>query len=568
MDLIMQFESESNIPDMPPLPKRLSRPLKKNFDHWLNWDYYGQKVTYDALDDNDTPIEKTQIIAVNPIKSVNFWSEKSNLTGKGKQATVADTWGLYRRDEIRYDEVLNFVNPISQRKIISHFYGYDTYYYCNSPSACVVNLMLDWDDKDQIHGDTEDAARWVDLAFQGQSYIQPSTSLTGTHQYVFVQTTDPTDDQKSISVVDQKRVYAELVPLLRLALRDHGFRCWEGLDQIKGVAPVVTWQRSEAKRHVSNPWYPRMITGGIFAKLPRLPTTQDEDRWLNRKIVTWNHLLTVLRSLRQKYDPNHQNTGKGKTRDIVGVVSEVSTVSFPADGPREETVPEQVRRHVRLSAMLEGGGKQQAALAAVFTFELERNRRPTAADYPILNLIYNRSATATGTELTHKRCQRFEKAIRFSSGRSKITCKRLIGPEAIQKAERHFARVELRGVNKRLSKAKQRAVTAFDVARVWCYFDQCYRNPHKEGKPGQVAFASIIGLADADHRYDPKLYRKLSRHAVTAIIDLFLHLKLIVLTEEHTKVYGAGKADQNCRTFGVLANPAELDRRSDATGAQ
>ncbi len=75
------------------------------------------------------------------------------------------------------------------------------------------------------------AASAIALACASQAAVAgPTLDAVKKKGYVQCVLTD------GVSVVDQKRVYKELIPLLRMAVRDHGFRCWEKLDQIKGIA--------------------------------------------------------------------------------------------------------------------------------------------------------------------------------------------------------------------------------------------------------------------------------------------------------------------------------------------
>jgi hypothetical protein len=516
-----------------PVPCRLSKPLKANYMRWLNWKYYGEKLAYPKFNERIGEYEqKVGPLPANTRKSLNFWLCKSRLSGQDKRATVCDLLGMYGRDQIGYDELLFFCNPISQKKIMAHNRNEATYYYCNCPFAKVSNLMLDWDDKDQLFGDTSAAAAWLNEALLlQQGFIEPSTSGTGTHQYVYVFT-------DGVSVPEQKALYRELIRLLRLEVKDAGFRCWEAFDEIKGIAPEISWHQSNSKRHQQKPHFYQIEVCGILAKFPRLASTEDEARWTDRKVITWAYLSDLVHRLQEKH-----RSDKEDEREWIGS-SVTGTVSLEeADG----ILPLEVQRQVvtmRLNDMLASGGKQRAALASVFVFEKEYGRRPHETDFSALNDIYNSSATATDLLLTPDRRKRFQKALSYSAGRSiKTSC--LIAPDAIQAASDAFGGTGLDAVNKKLRKWKQRPLTPSELGRVWCYFLNNYNSKLNTSDKGRVSWNSLKGLADSDIVYKTKL----SRNSITECLKLFITLKLIRVVEEHDRL------TRDCAKYELLRLP-------------
>ncbi len=521
---------------------RLSKPIKANFTHWLYPDYYGRKTEYEKYDrTTDAYNWVTEPLPVNNKDSLNFWLNKSGLSGKDKRQTVCDLVRLYAKDEVPYSDVRFFCNPISQRKITQHFRGEDTYYYVNKPRAKVVNLMFDWDDKDRLYGDTHEAAKWLDRThLLGQGYIEASTSLTGAHQFVFVHV-------DGVDIIEQKKLYARLIPLLQLEAKEAGFKCWADLDQVKGVGPVISWHQSTAKQWASKPSYYQIDTCGIFAKLPRLKTPEDEANWLNRRIVTWDHLVGLVEKLTAKHHPEEpRREEEQEKRRVVGCVT--GPVSFDDLEAHVSPKSQKVIAAGKLTDMLGSGDKQRVALACVFSYELAHGRRPTEADFDALNAIYNQSNTATGTTLTADRCKMFAKALKYSEGRQS-TRKPLIAPEALQTAYAAFQSYDLTQINQKLVKAKQRKVGAFEVARVWAYFNHCLKTRAGTEEAGRVPWEGIKGLADADHQFDAKKHTKLSRNAITAVLSSFKGWGLIEVVSDHRY------STHDCAQYRVTRNP-------------
>ena len=529
--------------------KRLNPDVKRNYDRWLHKEYYGEKIEIEQVDTTTGEMRTAEkIVAVNPKRSINFWKEKNGLTGRQKKETVCDLFRLYRRGDVFEGELISFVNEISQTKIVEHNEGLATHYYCCDPFAPVVNLMFDWDDKQRAFGDTEAAARWLNQAFlSGQSFVQTSTSGTGTHQYVFVRA-------EGVSVPDQKRVYKELIQYLRHEVGGQGFRCWAGLDQIKGVGPEVSWHESSRQADKKNPWFLRIDKGGVFAKFPRLSSAQDQAAWLDRKALTWQHLTDLLGRLRRKYAAVQPQQGGAETELIDGCVT--GTVAILLDD-LDDAVGAEVGRQVvghRLRAMFENGGKQQVALASVFKFENTHARRPepVESDFVLLNGIYNDSPTATGTMLTDDRRKRFGTAIRYSAGREPISKKRLITPEMIEKASNYFGGVDLTATNQKLVRQKQRTLTTHDLARCWCYFVTAIKSKAGTSEEGRVPWKALKGLSDSDRKHDAEAFPKQSRNAVTAILKLFLDpqgLGLIRKVVEHDRISG------DCAKYEIVKDP-------------
>jgi hypothetical protein len=509
------------------LSTRLSKPLKANYLRWLHWDYYGEKTVYEK----DGEIKEGPL-AVNRVKCLNFWNQKSELTGKQKQETIKDLFSLYRKDEIAYGELLWFCNPISQKKITAHNRNEITLYYCNDPFAKVVNLLVDWDDKERVFGDTEAAARWLDRKFfHDQSYIQPSTSGTGTHQYVYIHA-------EGVGVIEQKKLYSRLIRVLQNEVRDAGFKCWSKLDQLKGIGPEVSWQQSTSELHTKNPWWVRIDTAGIFAKLPRL-RLEDENRWINRKILKWSYLVGLVESLEAK------GTTKTDELKMIGSMG-AETVPFVSfDELDQDNPPDAIKAEVisnRLHEMLNSPSKQTATLATVFVFENEHLRRPTEDDLDALNRIYNRSATATHQPLTPDRIRRFTKAIGYSEGRQVTHSRSLCPMEAIQKASTAFHASDVIPVNQKLHKAKQRPLNPCDLGRIWSYFEHnCATND------GEVPWTSIKGLADKDRLFKERL----SKRAIMYTLRLFEKLKYVEI------IRGPDHWNKKCTKYAILKRPLE-----------
>jgi hypothetical protein len=92
--------------------QRLPKPLKANFDRWLNYDYYGQKLTYDRFNKKTGGHEQvTGPLPINQKGSLNFWLAKDGLSGRDKRDTVIDLFRLYAKREISYESLIWFCKP-------------------------------------------------------------------------------------------------------------------------------------------------------------------------------------------------------------------------------------------------------------------------------------------------------------------------------------------------------------------------------------------------------------------------------------------------------------------------
>lgn len=473
---------------------RISKELKSYYDRFLNWHYYGKRF-------NGHPI-----VEVN-IATLNFWNEKDGLSGKEKNRRVKKYWGSGEWKNDVPEDRISFATPLSQTKISQFHDGGEPVYGVNDPLAPIHNLLLDFDDKDKLFGDTAEACRYVAnkyLCGVDHVFIQESTSGSGTHGHFLldVENVDP--------VKELKPALKQFADLVRADLVKQGFKCAEAFDFIKFQAPVIEWKKSAAKNWHHKPYYLKIVTGGILGRLPILNTPEKEQSFINRRIIKWESFLSII----------------AKTRNPVIDVKMADNTVPAVKQPTVSTLAPLPLSTGDLDTMFRDSKKQRVTLATCFLFERQYQRKATEADFETLNAIYSTSPTATGTALTPKRIERFTEALRYSQDR-KPTCKALFPLSDLQEVSKRLAGLIsddlLQRINHDLKTQKQRMISIEDIGHVYLYMRHNYLKQN-----GQVPFDSLVGFIQAGMKSGGK---RISGHAIGRIKKLLIDLKLIAIDE-------------------------------------
>ena len=90
-----------------------------------------------------------------------------------------------------YDDLIHYRQPLRPKRIREHNACQEIVYYVNRWDSPVEQVMFDYDNHDNILDyDTLEAAQHINHLFADQQFIQPSTSTTGTHGYLWVEVLD------------------------------------------------------------------------------------------------------------------------------------------------------------------------------------------------------------------------------------------------------------------------------------------------------------------------------------------------------------------------------------------
>ncbi len=526
----------------PTLPK-LSAALRARYDATLDPDYWGRMTWY--TDRNGEQVKRPLVVTTK--NTLNFWKKKCGMNKRAKLELMADLWREYQLRLIEHDRIIQYREPLRMKRIREHNADVETVYYVTRWDSPVEQVLFDYDNHDHIPDyDTLPAALHINGHFADQQFIQPSTSGTGTHGYLWIEVQD--ENGFRIDLDERKRWYRRCVRACREELRVSGFRCWRDLDSLKGVAAKVSWQKSDHPADRKNPFYLQYERGGRLAKLPRLSTAEDERRYLDRQIVTWKHFCEVVEALEKKHAivAKHRQ-GAGRDRSIV-------SIGTGTDSERKNATT--------IDQMLMATDKQRVALASVFRFQQLHGRHPDEADLPTLNGIYNRTPTHTGNGLTEERIDRFRRAITYSAKRPILCASITATAPLVAERLRGMGDVDQRlsEINEKLVRAKQRAITVDDVAMVFCYL----RN-NILSNDGYVPRDSLLALSARERKR-----KKLSANAIGMIMSLLADLKLVAIVAEARKFRpgerGTCARYQLLRDIGVETESAGAGGAAVSTG--
>jgi len=276
-------------------PRKKIRPLpielRDYYNRFLDWHYFGFKFQFCQINEKEQKVEEVEEIRpVNYACTLDFWSKKNDMTFKEKTQWVKDYWksGAYKDDDPC--DRISFKNRLSQTSITEFHEGGQPVYGCSRGDAKVHNLMLDFDDKARVYGDTLQACEYVNTTYLlGETFVQPSTSGSGAHGHFLLEAfADP---------YEQKKVLSEFISLLKLDLKAKKFKCWEDLDAVKFQASIYEWVKSEYKAHEKKPWYPKLAVCGVLGRLPNVAKPEDLQRLMGRQIINEVQLRRAVASL-------------------------------------------------------------------------------------------------------------------------------------------------------------------------------------------------------------------------------------------------------------------------------